>query len=148
MALCFQANATGPLLLSEALSPLLSKTTTNHPRIISVSSGAGSISKRLTPSNGGAASKIRAPWYYASKAAMNMVAAEQVVQFGGKGFKIFTYCPGFTVSNLGPFNKAENGAKPTSEGARPVVRMVNGECDELHGKFVHEDGGKLGEYPW
>ncbi|KAI7337104.1 hypothetical protein KC315_g2494 [Hortaea werneckii] len=145
-AMCFQANATGPLLMGEAFSPLLRKST-GTPRIISVSSGAGSIASRIKPNGPGAA--IRAPWYRASKAAMNMVTACQVADYGGSGFKVFAYCPGYTVSNLSAMNSAENGAKPTSQGARPIVRMVNGECDEWHGRFAHENGDDgLGEYGW
>ncbi|KAI7552004.1 hypothetical protein KC331_g2177 [Hortaea werneckii] len=145
-AMCFQANATGPLLMGEAFSPLLRKSTAT-PRIISVSSGAGSVTSRIKPNGPGAA--IRAPWYRASKAAMNMVTACQVADYGGSGFKVFAYCPGYTVSNLSAMNSAENGAKPTSQGARPIVRMVDGECDEWHGRFAHEDGDdKLGEYGW
>ncbi|KAI6905611.1 hypothetical protein KC318_g10172 [Hortaea werneckii] len=145
-AMCFQANATGPLLMGEAFSPLLRKST-GTPRIISVSSGAGSIASRIKPNGPGAA--IRAPWYRASKAAMNMVTACQVADYGGSGFKVFAYCPGYTVSNLSAMNSAENGAKPTSQGARPIVRMVNGECDEWHGRFAHENGDdELGEYGW
>lgn len=143
--MCFQANATGPLLMGEAFSPLLRKSN-RTPRIISVSSGAGSIASRLNPKGPGAA--IRAPWYRASKAAMNMVTACQVADYGGSGFKVFAYCPGYTVSNLSAMNSAENGAKPTSQGARPIVRMVNGECDEWHGRFAHENGDELGEYGW
>ncbi|GAB1742874.1 hypothetical protein NU219Hw_g8579t1 [Hortaea werneckii] len=143
--MCFQANATGPLLMGEAFSPLLRKSN-RTPRIISVSSGAGSIASRLNPKGPGAA--IRAPWYRASKAAMNMVTACQVADYGGSGFKVFAYCPGYTVSNLSAMNSAENGAKPTSQGARPIVRMVNGECDEWHRRFAHENGDELGEYGW
>ncbi|OTA23840.1 hypothetical protein BTJ68_13159 [Hortaea werneckii EXF-2000] len=144
-AMCFQANATGPLLMGEAFSPLLRKSIAT-PRIISVSSGAGSIASRLNPKGPGAA--IRAPWYRASKAAMNMVTACQVADYGRAGFKVFAYCPGYTVSNLSAMNSAENGAKPTSQGAKPIVRMVDGECDEWHGRFAHENGDELGEYGW
>jgi NAD(P)-dependent dehydrogenase (short-subunit alcohol dehydrogenase family) len=82
--------------------------------------------------------------YRASKAALNMITACQSVEYGEDGFKVFAYCPGFTVSSLGPYNKAEMGAKPTSEGAAPIVNILKGERDEEHGEFLHADG----QYPW
>ena len=69
-----------------------------------------------------------------------MVTAGHVVEYGKLGFKVFAFCPGFTVSNLGPLNNRENGAKPASEGAAPIVRILNGERDAEHGKFVHISG--------
>ena len=73
-----------------------------------------------------------------------MITACQAVHYGELGFKVFAFCPGFTVSNLGPMNNAENGAKPTSEGAAPIVKLLNGERDAEHGGFLHATG----QYPW
>jgi hypothetical protein len=45
-------------------------------------------------------------------------------------------CSGFTVSNLTELiNNPENGAKPTSEGATPIVKILNGERHAEHGKL-------------
>lgn len=141
MAQAFQTNATGPMLMVDAFAPLL-KRSSGKPRIVSVTSGAGSIAKRLDPTS--SAANLKAVPYRASKAAMNMITATQVVEYGADGFKIFSFCPGFTVSNLGPQNKMESGAKPTSEGAAPIVQILNGERDAEHGKFLHATG----QYPW
>ena len=62
----------------------------------------------------------------------------------GKPFKVFSYCPGFTISDLSPHNTETNGAQPTSEGARPMVAILDGEKDSYHGGFLH---GK-GTYSW
>lgn len=51
---------------------------------------------------------------------------------------------GMLTNRTGPMNKVENGAKPTSEGASPMVEIVNGERDSEHGGFLHVDG----QYPW
>jgi NAD(P)-dependent dehydrogenase (short-subunit alcohol dehydrogenase family) len=141
MSQCFQTNATGPLLMVESFAPLLKKSN-GTPRVVNVSSGGGSITKRLDPTSVGY--NIKGVQYRASKAALNMVTACQAVEYGELGFKVFAYCPGFTVSNLGPHNNAENGAKPTSEGAAPIVKILNGERDAEYGKFLHETG----QYPW
>ena len=141
MSQCFQTNVTGPVLMLESFAPLLKKSN-GTPRVVNVSSGMGSITMRLDPTSMGY--NIKAVQYRSSKSALNMVTACQVVDYGGLGFKVFAYCPGFTVSNLGPHNNAESGAKPTSEGAAPMVKILNGERDAEHGKFIHEDG----QYPW
>ena len=125
----------------ENFAPLLQKSI-GTPRIVNVSTSQGSIATRLDPNSFGY--NIKGIHYRASKAALNMVNAGQVFEFGPLGFKIFAYCPGFTVSTLGPHNNAANGAKPTSEGAAPIVKLLNGERDAEHGKLVHGDG----QYPW
>ena len=141
MSQIFQTNAMGPLLMVESFAPLLKKSI-GTPRIVNVSSGGGSITTRLDPTSTGYSMKV-VP-YRASKAALNMITACQAVEFGDLGFKVFVYCPGFTVSNLGPYNKAENGAKSTNEGAAPIVKILAGERDGEHAKFLHATG----QYPW
>jgi NAD(P)-dependent dehydrogenase (short-subunit alcohol dehydrogenase family) len=141
MSECFRTNATGPLLMLESFAPLLKKSN-GIPRVVNVSSGGASITMRLDPTS--SAYNLKAVPYRASKSALNMITACQVAEYGELGFKVFVYCPGFTVSNLGPHNKAELGAKPTSEGAAPIVKILNGERDAEHGKFLHG----AGQYPW
>ena len=141
MAECFQINATGPWIMGEAFAPLLQKST-GTPRVVNVSSGVGSITKRLDTKSPTYSQK--AVQYRASKTALNMVTACQSVDYGEFGAKVFAYCPGFTQSNLSAHNNAEGGAKPTSEGAAPMVKIINGEHDVDHGKFLN--GG--GYFPW
>jgi len=141
MSQIFQTNATGPLLMVEAFAPLLKKSI-GTPRIINVSSTVGSITRRLDPTLTGY--NFSGVPYRASKAALNMITACQAVEYGELGFKVFAYDPGNTVSNLGPYGKLELGAKPTSEGAAPIVKILNGERDEEHGKFLHG----AGQHPW
>ena len=141
MTQCFLTNATGPALMLEVFAPLLKKSNTT-PRVVNVTSGAGSITTRLDATS--ATYALKNVPYRASKTALNMVTACQAVDYGGDGFRVFAFCPGFTVSNLGPHNKVENGAKPTSEGAAPIVQILKGERDAEHGKFIHADG----EYSW
>jgi len=139
---CLYTNAVGVQLMGDYFAPLLRKSA-GTPRIVNVTSGAGSIGLRFDRSHPTAA--LKAIPYRVSKAAMNMVAACQWYEFGEEGFKIFVYGPGFTESNLSAHNKVEMGAKPTSEAAAPIVAMVNGERDEDDGKFV-EYGQE--SFPW
>jgi hypothetical protein len=74
-----------------------------------------------------------------------MVTAQLIYEFKDEGnVKFFTVCPGFTVSNLGPQNKAENGAKATDEAVEPLLRIVEGERDGEVNEFLHAEG----QYPW
>ena len=144
---CFQTNATGPFLMVEAFAPLLKKSKTT-PRIINVSSGAGSIRRLLDPNSPNfhlhremGMAKIG---YGVSKAALNLITAKQSVVYAGDGFKVFAFSPGFVASNLGPQNKVENGAQPTSVGVAPMVKILNGERDAEHGCFL----SATGQYEW
>lgn len=135
-------NAAGPYFLTHAFRPLLLKTKASTARVIQVSSGMGSVSIKLDHSNWVA--PIPALPYRASKAALHMVTAQLVYEFKDDNIKFFTVCPGFTVSNLGAQNRVENGAKPTDEAVRPLVKIVEGERDDEATKFLHADG----QYDW
>ncbi|KAJ4993403.1 short chain dehydrogenase [Stagonosporopsis vannaccii] len=158
----FDANATGPYLLSKSLIGLLRKSA--NPRIVNVSSGAGSIGRRLAVES--PMYKIQAEAYRASKVALNMLSSCLWVEFGlgfgadpreeeeggnekgdvegQKGVKVFVYDPGFTVSNLSEANKEENGARSAEESVRSLVDVVLGKRDGDVGRFIHNTGG----YPW
>lgn len=147
----FDTNATGPYLLTKSLIHLLRKS--SNPRIINVSSGAGSIGRRLNPES--PMYKIQAEPYRASKVAMNMLVCCQFVEYGlgvkqqggeevqGR-VKVFAYDPGFTVSNLSEANKKEHGARSAEETVGSLMDVVEGKRDGDVGKFIHNTG----EYPW
>ena len=137
----FDTNATGPAVVTLAFAPLLLKSTAS-PRIVNVSSGVGSFGRRLDSSS--PMYKMQQVQYRASKAALNMVTVCQWVEYGPSGIKVFAYDPGFTQSNLGPQNKAENGAKPASEAVMPLIDVLEGKRDHEDGKFLHNTG----VYPW
>jgi NAD(P)-dependent dehydrogenase (short-subunit alcohol dehydrogenase family) len=145
MVECFRVNAVGAQLTGDYFAPLLKKST-GVPRIVNVTSGAGSIGNRMDPDSMGSGFKVVA--YRVSKAAMNMVFACQYREFAADGFKVFLYGPGPTVSSLGPNNKSKApGMKPTSVGAAPIVEMVKGSRDEDAGKYL-EYGYEHGSFPW
>lgn len=141
MAQSFQTNTTGPAIMVDAFAPLLKKTT-GTPRIINISSSLGLSSVRLDPTSEGFSQKN--DYYRASKAALNMITACQAIEYGDQGFKVFAYCPGFTASGMSEYNKEEFGAKPTSEGAKPIVGLLDGKRDDEHARFVHS----AGVYTW
>lgn len=138
---CYNTNAIGTVVVTNAFDPLLKKST-RPARIANVSTGLGSIAGRLNPDS--PMRNVSEMQYRASKAAMNMASADQIVRYEPFGIKVFTYCPGFTVSNLGAHNTRENGAKPVEEGAAPLVDILEGKRDDEAGKFLHNTG----QYPW
>ncbi|KAL1793755.1 hypothetical protein ACET3X_008737 [Alternaria dauci] len=138
-----QTNVTGPAITFEAFTPLLSKST-KTPRIINVSSNTGSITLRLDPSY--PSSNHEVVPYRISKAALNMLTACQAYKYGPLGWKIFAFDPGHTESNLSPATTAEYGAKPTSEGARPMLDILAGERDAEHAGFLN--GLPERQHPW
>ena len=141
MRLAFDTNATGPLILAGAFAPLL-KESKASPRIINITSGAGSIACRLDRNS--PTYKMQGYQYRASKAALNMITACQFVEYEPAGIKVFLYDPGFTQSNLGPHNTAKNGARPASESVLPLIDVLEGKRDHEAGKLLHNTG----VYPW
>ncbi|MCJ1473529.1 hypothetical protein MMC13_002180 [Lambiella insularis] len=137
----FDTNAIGPTIMTLAFAPLLQKSTAS-PRIVNISSGAGSINRRLDASS--ALYKFQEYPYRASKAALSMVTANQWVEYGPKGIKVFAYDPGFTQSKLSSHNTAEHGAKPASEAVMPLIDVLEGKRDDEAGKLLHNTG----VYPW
>lgn len=155
--IAFDVNATGPYLTTKALIPLLRKSA--NPRIVNVSSGAGSIGRRLTPES--PMYKIQALEYRASKTAFNMITACLHVEHGlgieqtdgekldkveteGKTMKVFCYDPGFTVSNLSAHNKKEYGARDAKDTVSSIMEVIEGQRDDEAGNFIHNSGS----YPW
>ncbi|KAI1178904.1 NAD(P)-binding protein [Nemania sp. FL0916] len=142
MVQCFQSSALGAQIVGDAFVPLLRKTTSGTPRIVDVTSGAGSITNRMDPK--GMGKGFQYVPYSVSKAALNMVFACQFDSLTADGFKVFLYGPGPTASKLTPINEGP-GMKPTSVGAAPIVEMVMGKRDGDAGKYI-EYG--IGEFPW
>ncbi len=140
----FDVNAAGPAAVVNAFAPLLRKSsmTSPPPRIINVSSGAGSINRCLDPTS--PLYGMLGYQYRSTKAAMNMVTACQWVEYGKEGIKVFAYDPGFTISNLSAHNKAENGARSAEESASSLVDVIEGKRDDEAGMFLHNTG----IYPW
>lgn len=135
----FDTNVVGPMRVVEAFAPLLQKSDSRYgPRIVNVSSRAGSISHRSNKDSVVYNSAVTE--YRTSKAALNMLSACQGWEYGKLGIKTFVYCPGFTVSNLTDFATADRGAQPVSEGARPIVDIIEGKRDDEVGSFLIDGG--------
>lgn len=143
----FECNVFGTMLLTETLEPLVKKAP--NPYIVYVSSGQGSITRRLDPT--AAHRHVRGDTYRMSKSAMNMLAACHRYNFAEWGCKVLAFNPGFCVSNLtgeeGREMRIRLGARDPKDPAVALVDVVLGKRDDDIEKngMVDLDGGVL---PW
>ena len=108
-----EVNLFGPWRLTNALLPLLRQSA--HPRIVNVSSGAGSHGDDqfgLAKRSGAAAS------YGISKAALNALTSTLAAELAGTPILVNAVCPGLTATWLGA---EAMGARPVNDGAASVL---------------------------
>jgi NAD(P)-dependent dehydrogenase (short-subunit alcohol dehydrogenase family) len=99
-----ETNLYGPWQLVEAFLPLLRAS--EHPRIVNVSSEAGS----LTSMGGGT------PAYAVTKAALNALTKMLAAELRGERILVNAVCPGWVATDMGG-----PGGRPVTEGAASVV---------------------------
>jgi NAD(P)-dependent dehydrogenase (short-subunit alcohol dehydrogenase family) len=141
MRTIFETNVFGPTLLTEALIPVMKRS--SNPRIINVSSTLGSMS--LISDHSSPYSQVKYPAYRMSKAALNMSTAYQYAQLKD-GFKVWTYCPGYVVTDLGGDREERKaqGLESSETSAQGLLQIVQGERDADVGGFVGRRGEKYG----
>jgi NAD(P)-dependent dehydrogenase (short-subunit alcohol dehydrogenase family) len=99
-----ETNLYGPWLMIEEFLPLLRAG--DHPRIVNVSSEAGS----LAGMGGGT------PAYTVSKAALNALTRMVAAEVRGDGILVNAVCPGWVATDMGG-----PGGRPVADGAASVV---------------------------
>jgi NAD(P)-dependent dehydrogenase (short-subunit alcohol dehydrogenase family) len=133
----FTTNVIGTAVLTEAVLPLLRKSTL--PRIVFVSSrmGSSTLSKDSTT-----------PWYAleckaydASKAALNVLGLNYARILAPDGGKVNIVCPGLVATNLSP--GVASGVAP-EVGAKRLVELATLGKDGLTATWTASDG----EIPW
>lgn len=138
----FETNTFGPALMTETFTPLLLKS--KNARLIYVSSTLGSIAARTDTTS--PYYPLPAQAYRMSKTALNMLAVCDVQALGPKGVKVWTYCPGYVVTNLSGTGEAgleqrrKNGAGSPKDSAMGLLEIVEGVRDNDVGKFVNKGG--------
>lgn len=142
MRTTFETNVFGPTILTEALIPAMKRS--SNPRIINVSSTMGSIT--LISDHSSPYAQVKYPGYRMTKAALNMLTAYQYVQLKPDGFKVWTYCPGYVVTDLGDDKeqRKEQGLESSETSALGLLQIVQGERDADVGGFVGRYGQKYG----
>ncbi|KAF9695558.1 hypothetical protein EKO04_006557 [Ascochyta lentis] len=143
----FETNVFGPTILSAALLPLLRQS--KSPKIINVSSGLGSITRcSAEPDTSPEGAIVRVPGYRMSKSALNMLTAYQYQQLKGEGFKIWSYCPGFVITDIGKdreTRKVMQGCDSSETSAQGILEILEGQRDGEVGQFLQRYGER---YDW
>ena len=101
-------NTLGPWRLTLAFLPLLRKS--RHPRVVNVSSQAGSLSSQT----GGT------PAYSLSKLALNGVTRQLASQLKRDRILVNSVCPGWVATDMGN-QDGRSGGRPIPDGAASVV---------------------------
>ncbi|EMD66018.1 hypothetical protein COCSADRAFT_35949 [Bipolaris sorokiniana ND90Pr] len=133
MLATFHTNVFGPAVLTSACIPLLRKT--GAPRVVFVSSRKGSIANTLDKN--WEYYGCSWPAYKASKAALNMLAANYTQELDGCGGMVNVVCPG-TVStqmvNFDPYGQSPESA------AGKVIEMATIEKGGPTGTWTDHSG--------
>lgn len=124
----FRTNAAGPLLLTQALAPLLA----DGARVVNLSSRLGSIA--LTE-------RFGTPSYDISKAALNMVTALLSHALAERGIAVIAVSPGWVRTDMGGKDAELDPATPVAGILQLAARLT----PEDSGRFVDWQGDTL---PW
>lgn len=126
----FRVNAVGPMLVARCCLDLLKAA--NSPRIINISSEAGSIS-RMQHHRGYA--------YSASKAALNMFTRALAWDEDLTGVIVIALHPGWVRTDMG----GDLAPLPPVDSVVGILRVVEGLDGASSGRFYTYEGH---EYPW
>ena len=142
----FAVNITSVACMCAAFQPLLAKST--HPKVISITSGLGSITNSLTKP------MHRSPPYGTSKVAVNGLTAHlQTGETDRKRtnknedrpmIKYYAVAPGFLKTAFTRFN--EHGKDPIA-GAEVVVQLINDDHYPGGTQWEFEEG-QMRQVPW
>jgi NAD(P)-dependent dehydrogenase (short-subunit alcohol dehydrogenase family) len=128
----FEVNVTGVVAVTRAFLPLLRKS--SHPRIVNISSGAGSISDK------------RDHGYYcygASKAALNHLTVGLAHEFRSENIIVTAISPGWVRTDMGGPG-AEISAEESAEALAETITHLSMKDS---GKFLGRSGTSEG-YVW
>ncbi|HKV91319.1 MAG TPA: SDR family oxidoreductase [Candidatus Angelobacter sp.] len=127
----YETNVFGAFAVTKAMLPLLKKS--DAPRVVNISSGAGSLAK--VPNL-----KFRMLAYNSSKAALNSITALLAQEFKDTKIKINAADPGSVATDINNYR----GTKTVEQGAKPAVHLATLPDDGPTGGFFDETG----TVPW
>ena len=130
----FETNFFGVITVTAAFLPLLRLSKT--PRIVNVSSIAGSLATVSDPAN----TDPIAAGYAPSKTALTSLTLQYARGLAPEGILVNAVCPGFVATDLNGFR----GTRTPAQGAIAAVRMATIPADGPTGTFSDEDG----PLPW
>ncbi|KAL3957594.1 hypothetical protein ACCO45_008172 [Purpureocillium lilacinum] len=123
----YNTNTAGPLILTEALLPLLRRS--SDPRVVNVSSNLGSVAARFDETS----SYYRQPWeaYRMSKAALNMATGCLLAAHGGSGSG---------SEGEDRQGRIDRGADSSETSAQGILEILQGERDAEMRLFIQRWG--------
>jgi len=124
----FATNVIGPVLLTQALLPLLEAG--KPSRVINVSSRLGSVAEMTDGW----------PGYGISKAALNAATRKLALALAPRGISVNAASPGWVRTDMG----GEGANLSVEQGGRNIVRLVTDVPHSLTNHFLAENG----EIPW
>jgi norsolorinic acid ketoreductase len=134
----YRVNTLGPLILFQALYPLLKERQTR--KFVAISSGAASITD-IVP--------LPILAYGASKAATNFIARRLHSEHLAEGFVIFALSPGWVKTEMGNRGAAAAGMAEApltiEESIAGQVKVIDNAGENESGRFLSYDGT---EYKW
>ena len=130
LAESFAVNATAPLLITQALAPLLALG--NKPRVLCITSQIGSIAQ---------ANGFRTISYAMSKAALNMAVKRLAAELAPRGIVVLAAHPGWVMTAMG----GKSATLAPADSARALLDLIERAQVADAGKFVAYDGAEL---PW
>lgn len=76
-----------------------------------------------------------------------MLTAYQYYQLKDEGFKVWSFCPGFVVTDLGKDReeRVKNGVQSSETSAQGILEILEGKRDGEVGTFVARYGER---YDW
>ena len=130
----FETNLFGVIAVTAAFLPLLRLSAT--PRIVNVSSGAGSLTLMSDAAN----SDPIAIGYVPSKTALTSLTVQYARGLAAEHILVNAVDPGFVATDLNHFR----GVRTVSQGAVAAVRMATVPADGPTGTFTDDEGS----VPW
>lgn len=133
-----RVNTVGPLILFQALYPLLLKRETRKFIVISTLAGSFVVA---------AAFAVPLTVYGASKAAVNFITESIHKEHKEEGFTVIPIHPGMVSTDMGEAAKDTfgDGWKPitTEESAEGLFKVIDGATKEDSGRFLSYDGSEI-----
>ncbi|MFS8063122.1 MAG: SDR family oxidoreductase [Luteimonas sp.] len=122
----FRTNARGPLLLTQALAPLL----VDGARVANITSELGSIAG-LT--------RFGTPSYNISKAAQNMATALLAKALAARGIIVLALHPGWVQTDMG----GSGAALSPAQSVQGLLQVIDGAAPQSSGRFFDWRGETL-----
>ncbi|MEF9907178.1 SDR family NAD(P)-dependent oxidoreductase [Streptomyces sp. P9-A2] len=134
VALVLDTNVVSVVRVTTAFLPLLRAS--GAPAVVNVSSGLGSVALTHDPER--VESKVIAPAYAASKAAVTMLTTQYAKAFGDVRFNAVD--PGYTATDL----NGHTGTQTVAEGTDAIVTLATEDPSAGTGRIID----RYGPLPW